>query len=262
MWWSHEPGGPNWFYNCAQICPRAETGLRRRQVIPRILLTPDIHTPDTVHPSSSAFGVLASHTGFDNNWCVGCTRGGCLDPLRPTQPGWGRGGKLTKVTVDAHVDTRAGLRGGCWCCGHREQWCLVLSAPDSTGSPLPCTPTMSGGVLDLFVGVYAARLVMVWSTCQNACLVSPRTTLGAPRQAPSASHAQILQNPSHRERRCTCAQEMGMGMGMGNGKIVSLALSAPPSTQEGCCGRRRGHSSLWSAPCPYEQGRLRLGNSS
>ena len=53
----------------------------------------------------------------------------------------------------------------------------------------------------LFVGVYAARLMMVWSTCQTACSVTPRTSLGAPRQVQSASHAQILQESSYRERR-------------------------------------------------------------
>ena len=101
-------------YILAQTCPRAETGPSRRQVMPRILPTPGIHAPDTAHPSASAVGVLATHAGLDNNWCAGCTRGGCLDPLRPTQPGW-TGWEIDRVTVDDHVDTQAGQRGRCWC---------------------------------------------------------------------------------------------------------------------------------------------------
>ena len=80
--------GRKTLYNCARRCPRAEAGPRRRQVIPRILLDPGIHTPDTVHPSASAFGVLATPTGFDNSWCAGCTGGGCLTHQSSTQPGW------------------------------------------------------------------------------------------------------------------------------------------------------------------------------
>ena len=116
----------------------------------------------------------------------------------------------------------------------------------------------------------AARLDLIWSSCQTACSVTPRTSLGAPRQAQSASHAQILQNTSHRERPNTPAREMGMewecnrardGMGVEwQGGLTGLAPPHPATSQRaGVAGSFQRQ--LWAAARPCEQARLCLGNS-
>ena len=61
----------------------------------------------------------------------------------------------------------------------------------------------------------------------------------------------------------------GMGMEWEGGPTGLGPSHLPPSQRagvtgsltSGSCGRRQHHSSLWSVPCPCEQSRSLLGNS-
>ena len=100
---------------------------------------------------------------------------------------------------------------------HVGRWPVAVSG-DSTherrrsGSLLACPPHISTS---------SGRLVSLRGRC------SPRTSLGAPRQAQSAAHTQILQNPSHRERWRALAQEMGLDW---EGRLTSLDTLHPTPT--------------------------------
>ena len=124
---SHEPGGPNWLYNCAQMCPRAEAGPRRRHVISTDSANPRHPYARHSAPECECIRCAGDPHGVRQQLVCRLHERWMLDPpiIHPARVGRARS---DRVTVDDHIDTQAGQRGGYWCCGQREQWCLLLPA--------------------------------------------------------------------------------------------------------------------------------------
>ena len=101
-----------------------------------------------------------------------------------------------------------------------------------------------------FVGLSAARLVMGLVVLSTCLFSDPEDLARDSRQAQSASHAQILQKTSHRERPNTPAREMGMGC------VYTgwLGPATPSPFSKGRCGL------LVPAPAVGGDGTVRAGS--
>ena len=120
--------GSQILYNLARGWPRAETGPVRTHVMPRILQSWAARRHTHALPSAECSWDGGCPVGARQQLVSGCTGGGCLGrrmamppSLQPsTQPG--RSGGIDRVTVDDHIFTSAGRRGGLWRRGQSKRW--------------------------------------------------------------------------------------------------------------------------------------------
>ena len=132
---SHEPHGSQILYNLALGWPSAETGPVRTHVMPRILPEPGTQAPHTVHSSAFCSWRGGGPVGARQQLVCRLHRrvGAWADgwPCHPAPshpPSQGGPGRIDRVTVDDHINTSAGRRGGLWWRGQSERW-VACSGP-------------------------------------------------------------------------------------------------------------------------------------